>query len=179
MAESVVSLTYGAALFEAAKELDKEDVILGELESLEEILDCTRDFAEFLNSPAIEASAKKQVIKETLEGKFSKEMVNFLYVLVDKQRTAEIRKVRSRYIELYDQERGVAEGEIISVIPLTEQQLARFEKEMSKLLRKNIKLANTVDKTLIGGVKIKVDGKMIDKSLKGDLDMLLGELKKY
>ncbi len=41
MAESVVSLTYGAALFEAAKELGKEDEILGELETLETVLEET------------------------------------------------------------------------------------------------------------------------------------------
>ena len=51
MAESVVSLTYGAALFEAAKELGKEDEILGELETLETVLEETPKFAEFLNSP--------------------------------------------------------------------------------------------------------------------------------
>lgn len=38
MAESVVSLTYGAALFEAAKDLGKEEVFLRELEILDEIL---------------------------------------------------------------------------------------------------------------------------------------------
>ena len=53
MAESVVSLTYGAALFEAAKELGKEDEFLRELETLDEILADTPEFAEFLDSPAI------------------------------------------------------------------------------------------------------------------------------
>lgn len=54
-------------------------------------------------------------------------MVNFLFVLVDKNRTAEIRKIRKQYIRLYDKERGLAEGEIYSANPLSEEQHARFQ----------------------------------------------------
>ena len=105
-------------------------------------------------------------------------MINFLFVLVDKSRTAEISKIRKQHIRLYDKERNLAEGEIYSAVPLSEQQLGEFEKQMSVLLHKKIKLRNIVDKALIGGIKIQVDGKMIDKSLRADLDDLLRSLKK-
>ncbi len=104
-------------------------------------------------------------------------MINFLFVLTDKRRTSEIKKIHRQYIRLYDEERGKAVGEIYSADPLSKEQLARFEEEMSKLLRKSIKLENIVDKKLIGGIKIQVDGKMIDKSIRGDLDALLRTLK--
>ncbi len=177
MAESVVSLTYGAALFEAAKELGTEDEILTELETLETVLEETPKFAEFLDSPAITAAEKKKVISDSFEGKFSKALINFLFVLADKRRTAEIKKIRKQYIRLYDEERGKAAGEIYSADPLSKEHLARFEDEMSKLLRKKIKLENIVDKKVIGGIKIQVDGKMIDKTIRGDLDALLLTLK--
>lgn len=51
MAESVVSLTYGAALFEAAKELGKEDEFLRELETLDEILADTPELRNFSTAP--------------------------------------------------------------------------------------------------------------------------------
>ena len=179
MAESVISLTYGAALFEAAKDTGKEEVFLRELEILDEILKETPEAGEFLNSPAIMASDKKKIIESSLKGTFSREMINFLFVLVDKSRTAEIRKIRKQYIRLYDKERNMAEGELYSAIPLSAEQLSKFEEQMSALLHKQIKLRNIVDKELIGGIKIQVDGKMIDKSLRADLDGLLRSLKKY
>ena len=107
MAESVVSLTYGAALFEAAKDLGKEEVFLRELEILDEILKETPEAGEFLNSPAIMAPDKKKIIESSLKGKFIREMINFLFVLVDKSRTAEIRKIRKQYMRLYDKERNI------------------------------------------------------------------------
>ncbi len=177
MAESVVALTYGAALFEAAQELGREDEFLQELDTLKAVLEDVPGFEEFLRSPAITGEEKKKVISTTLEGKLSREMINFLFVLVDKSRTSQIMRIRHQYIELYDKERGQAYGEIFSADPLTDEQLTRFEQEMSKLLKKNIKLENIVEKELLGGVKIQVDGKMIDKSIKGDFDALLRSLK--
>lgn len=178
MAESVVSLTYGNALFEAAKDLGKENDFLTELALLDAVLKEENEIGEFLNSPAIPGDEKKKIISETLKGNLSEEMLNFLFVLIDKGRTSEISKIRRQYIRLYDAEMGVAEGEIFSAEPLSEDRLLRFEEELSKLMRKNIKLENIVDKSLIGGVKIQVDGKMIDKSLRADLDNLLRKLKK-
>ena len=47
---------------------------------------------------------------------------------------------------------------------------------MSRLLQKKVKLKNRIDKKLIGGIKIQVDGKMIDQSYQHDLYRLLKEL---
>ena len=109
---------------------------------------------------------------------FSQEMLNFVYVLIDKGRTSQIKKIAKRYIELYDKDRGIAEGKVFSVVKLTPDQIQKFETEMSRLLQRNIKLENRVDPSLIGGVKIQVGGKMIDQSYRGDLERLREELEK-
>ena len=66
--------------------------------------------------------------------------------------------------------------EVFSVVQLTPDQIQKFSAEMSRLLRKQIKLENRVDQSLIGGIKIQVGGKMIDQSYKGDLELLRKEL---
>ena len=168
MAESIVSLTYGTALYEAARELGKEEELLIEVKQLALIVKAYEQFAAFLNSPAIMA--------KEMQDSFSPEMIHFVYVLIDKGRTAEIRKIAKQYIRLYDEERGIAEGKVFSVVQLTPDQIQKFAAEMSRLLRKQIKLENRVDQSLIGGIKIQVGGKMIDQSYKGDLERLRKEL---
>ena len=111
-----------------------------------------------------------------MQDSFSPEMIHFVDVLIDKGRTAEIRKIAKQYIRLYDEERGIAEGKVFSVVQLTPDQIQKFSAEMSRLLRKQIKLENRVDQSLIGGIKIQVGGKMIDQSYKGDLERLRKEL---
>ena len=173
MAESVVSLTYGTALYEAAKDLGKEEEILIEIKQLALLVQAYEDFSEFLNSPAIMPKEKKEAVKKIMQPAFSQEMLNFVYVLIDKGRTSQIKK-----IELYDKDRGIAEGKVFSVVKLTPDQIQKFETEMSRLLQRNIKLENRVDPSLIGGIKIQVGGKMIDQSYRGDLERLREELEK-
>ena len=176
MAESIVSLTYGTALYEAARELGKEEALLIEVKQLALIVKAYEQFAAFLNSPAIMAKEKQEAVKHIMQDSFSPEMIHFVYVLIDKGRTAEIRKIAKQYIRLYDEERGIAEGKVFSVVQLTPDQIQKFSAEMSRLFRKQIKLENRVDQSLIGGIKIQVGGKMIDQSYKGDLERLRKEL---
>ena len=178
MAESVVSLTYGTALYEAAKDLGKEEEILIEIKQLALLVQAYEDFSEFLNSPAIMPKEKKEAVKKIMQPAFLQEMLNFVYVLIDKGRTSQIKKIAKRYIELYDKDRGIAEGKVFSVVKLTPDQIQKFETEMSRLLQRNIKLENRVDPSLIGGIKIQVGGKMIDQSYRGDLERLREELEK-
>ena len=176
MAESVVSLTYGAALYEAAKDVGKVEQILDEVKQLSSLIEGNEEISDFLNSPAIAPKEKKDVVEKTLKGIFCDEIINFVFVLIDKGRTGEVKRIARHYRRLYDQDAGVAEGVIYSVVPLKDEQLHRFEGEMSRLLQKKVKLKNRIDKKLIGGIKIQVDGKMIDQSYQHDLYRLLKEL---
>ena len=177
MAESVVSLTYGDALFEAAEEVGKKEQIYEEIMLTAQIVKENPELSEFLGNPTISSKEKKSLIEKALGEKFCHESINFLFVLIDKGRTWEIRRIAKHYAKRYNQSKGMAEGKIYSVIPLSEQQITNFEKEMSKLLQKKVKLRNKIDKGLIGGVVLQVDGRIIDKSLKYDLDRLLLDLK--
>ena len=81
------------------------------------------------------------------------------------------------YTELVNTEEGITVGIIYSAVPLDSDRLERFEKETGKLLRKNVRLENEVDKSLIGGVKIFADGKMIDASLRARVSALMDTIK--
>ena len=177
MAESLVSLTYGTALYEAAVGAGKAEEIGAEMALLSRLFDTEEGFRDFLISPAISPGEKKAVVKKIFENRFSQEMVNFLSILIDKDRTWHIRRIARQYHVLYDRDCGLSEGRIYSAAPLPEEQQARFEEELSRLFQKKVTLQNRVDPSLIGGVKIKVDGKLIDQSLRAELNQMLESLK--
>ena len=169
MAELTVDLTYGNALFAAAKELNKVDLILEESETLLSILEREPDLRAFLYTPAVSARDKKTVLANIFEGKICDELLNFLRVLVDKGRTRHLLKIVNVYRNLTRKEEGVSYGEIFSVKPLAEERLHKFEEETGKLLNLRVQLENKLDTGLIGGVKVHVDGKIIDVSVRGRL----------
>jgi len=169
MAELTVALTYGSALFQAAKEVGKIGIIKEETEALLDILKSEPDLRAFLNTPAIAAREKKAVISKIFADKICVELLDLLYILIDKGRTRHFQKIVDAYNDMVNKESGLSYGKIMSAAPLDESRLLRFSEETGKLLKLNVKLENVEDGGLIGGVKIYIDGKVIDASVKGRL----------
>lgn len=170
MAELTVDRTYGTALFEAAGELGLKEDILEESMGLLEILEKEPDLATFITYPAIPGKDKKEVLGNIFEGKVSDTLLNFLFVLIDKGRMTHLKGILKMYKKLYDEEAGFTNGTVYSVVPLGEDRMKELEEEISKLLRTTVKLTNELDASLIGGVKILAEGKMIDLSLRKKFD---------
>lgn len=166
MAELTVDLTYGSALFQAAEETDKKDLILDEACQVLGIFEQEPNFYAFINYPAISAREKKDVLKRVFEGQICQELLNLLYVLVDKGRTRHFPKIIKVYKDMINHEEGYSYGTVYSVEDLKPEQIAKFEQQTSELMQKKIRLDNQLDPKLIGGVKILVDGRIIDASIR-------------
>ncbi|MDO4518629.1 MAG: ATP synthase F1 subunit delta, partial [Bacillota bacterium] len=166
MAELTVDMTYGTALFEAAKDLKLEERIKSDAKLVSEAIESDSEFQAFLRYPGIAGDDKKKVIEEVFAGVVCEEFLNFLCVLIDKRRIDRLRQIVKAYEELVEKEDGVSYGVVYSVIKLSEDRLAELEEETSKLLQTKVKLENEIDPKLIAGVKILVEGKLIDASYK-------------
>ena len=177
MAELTVAMTYGNALFQAAKELDKKKLIKDELEEMIKLLKSEEEFLSFLNTPCVSAKEKKTVVNSIFNGKICDELLNFMFILIDKGRTRHLFKIAEIYDELLNQDEGFAYGKIYSAYPLPADKLAQFEAEAGKLIKENVRLENEIDKTLLGGVKILIDGKIIDASVKSRVEALAEAIK--
>ena len=174
----MIAQAYGTALYEAAQAAGKEEQILEEAACLAELMETEESFRKFLGSPAVTKEKKKEFAEIVLRGRVSDEMVNFLFVLIDKDRVWHLVRIAKVYRRRFDEERNVAAGKIYSAAPMPEEQVESTEKAMSRLLGKRVELENEVDVRLLGGMKIQVDGKLLDRSLKGELALLLAALKR-
>lgn len=172
MAELTVEMTYGKALFEAARDAEKIELILEEIKEIRDLFQANADFYEFVNTPVIAGAKKKAAVGKIFTGRISPEVLNFLYILIDKRRTKNFSKIVDQYQKIIDVSQGVSSGDIFSVEALTEEQLLAFEEKTGKLLRKNVKLENKVDPSILGGIKIFVEGKVIDASIRKRLQDL-------
>lgn len=177
MAELTVEITYGKALFEAAADMNKTDAVLEELKEISTIFQKNPDFSEFLSTPVISGPEKKQVIEEVFRDRISQETLNFLLVLIDKRRMGSFPRIVKEYQKLINQDQGISLGTVFSVEPLTDIQLRSFEEKTAKLLKKNVKLDNKTDAFLLGGIKIFIEGKVIDASIRKQLQDLESSLK--
>lgn len=175
--ELIISMTYGQALFDAALELNKIDVIKEETARVDEIFQREQQYLELLCNPAISHIRKRTMVRNVFEGRICGEVLSLLYILVDKNRMIYYSKIIREFNRHVDEYEGVGEGTLYSAEPLDEEQMKIFEEEAGKLLSEKVKLVNEIDKSLIGGIKLFVDGKYVDASLKGRLEKLQHKLK--
>ena len=176
MAELTVDLTYGTALVEAARERGKEKQILDEAQAVAQLIDDEPDLHQFINYPGVSADEKKEVLKNIFEGRICEELLNFLYILVDKRRTMNFGRIVKVYKSLIEKEEGVSYGTVYSVVRLSDERLAELEEQTSKLLQMKVKLTNELDPRLLAGFKILVEGKIIDASYRKKFDELASQM---
>ena len=176
MAELAVDLTYGTALVEAAREVGKENQILEEAQAVVQLIEDEPDLHQFINYPGVSADEKKEVLKNIFEGRICNELLNFLYILVDKRRTMNFGRIIKVYKSLIEKEEGVSYGTVYSVVKLSDERIAELEEQTSKLLQMKVKLENEIDPSLLAGFKVLVEGKIIDASYRKKFDELASQM---
>jgi F-type H+-transporting ATPase subunit delta len=172
-----IAMIYARALYGAADDIGRVEEVREEILQLDEIFKKEKAFDKLMLNPAISNASKKEMIKEIFGGKVLEEVLSFLCILIDKGRVYGYHNIVRQYCKIVDEETGVGEGIIYSAVELPDEQRQKFEDEADRLLRKKVKLRNKVDTSLIGGVKIFVDGKIIDASLRTKLDKLAEQIK--
>jgi ATP synthase F1 delta subunit len=176
MAELTVDMTYGTALYEAAAELQKTEQIAAEADEVLAIMEQEPDLRAFVDFPTISAEEKKKVLRTLFEGKIAEELLNFMFVLIDKRRMGQFERIIRVYKDLMNHEEGVDYGVVYSAAPLDKERITEIEEQTSKLLQENIRLDNEVDPNLIAGIKVLVEGKIIDASYRRRFDELASQM---
>jgi F-type H+-transporting ATPase subunit delta len=170
MAELTIDKVYARALYQVAQELNKEKEIISEAKEVAAIIKSEEGLRKFINSPIISAKEKKEVLGNIFNEQIGQELLNFICILVDKGRTSHFDKIVKTMQQLSREKEGSSAGIIYSVEMLTTYQLEKFQEETGRLLRTNVKLENQIDISLVGGIKILIDGKVIDASYKKRLE---------
>lgn len=84
----------------------------------------------------------------------------------------EVEQVLALFLELARDEMDLVPVEIISAVPLTDQQLYEIEIRLIRMTRKQLDIRTTVDPSLLGGLRVIVGNKVLDQSIKRKLSDL-------
>lgn len=168
--EELVARRYGAALFEAAEDQELIKGIYEELTSMRTAFEEDDRFLQVLSHPRISKTEKKNLIDSVFKGHVARELLNFLYILVDKKREKHFLEIIKVYEDLYYKHEGILRVVATTAVALKEEAMNRLAEALAKKLNKEILIKNRVDKDVIGGVKLDIEGKLIDGTIKGRLD---------
>lgn len=168
--------SYGDGLFMLTEELGDTDQVKQDFEILCTILQDSPAFLQLLDTPALSREERIGLIDKTF-GALNKNLVNLFKILSERRLAYLIYKIRDAYVSEYDASRGIERVEVISIIPLTDAQLQRLKHKLEDITSKNIVINNTIDPSILGGIKLRYLGQQIDGSIKTKLDSFERALK--
>ncbi len=169
----MVETEYAKALYDLAKENDNLELYRDFFRTLMKIYFSMEDFKNLLNSPFVNKEEKKEFIKKTFGNVFDEIFLNFLYVIIDKNRTNILVGIKDEYKKLVLNSTGVKRIYVTSAKKLSIEELEKLKKALSEKFKdKKIELKNEVDEALIGGIQITADDESIDLSTKNSLEKL-------
>lgn len=168
--------SYGDALFMLAEELDQVEEIKSDFDMLCEIINDTPDYLKLLDTPALSREERVK-LAGTAFGTLNKNLVNLVKILIERRITYLIYKIKDAYMQAYDISRGIERVEAISIIPLTDKQLEKLQNKLAIITGKQIIVKNTIDPSIIGGMKLRYLGIQLDGSVKTKLDNFEKSLK--
>lgn len=161
----LVSERYAQALLELVSDnLSKED-ILKELLDITESVKGSGDLNKVMTSPVISNDEKKNVISKLFENTTNKVILNFLKLLVDKNRFSMLESITKEYKNEINRLNNLLSINVTSAIDLTEDEKSAIKDKLSNILNKNIELEWATNPDIIAGLVFEVGDNIIDNSL--------------
>ena len=166
-----VAGTYAEALYESAAEADAIEAVAADVAAFAEAVESSDELRAVLENPEIETPAKKRVVGE-LTADAHPLVANFLQVLIDRGRIAELPEIAKAFAERVSAAEGRLEVEAVTAVPLPDDLRRRIVETIEKKTGKSVDLTETVDPEIVGGLVLRIGGVVVDGSVQHRIDEL-------
>ena len=164
---------YAGALFELAQDQDVLDAIATDLHSLRDLLEESADLARLIRSPVLSRDEQARALAAVGErAGFAPLTRQFLGLLAHKRRLFALPDVIEAYDAMLAEHRGEVGAEVVSAVPLSEEQLESVKQQLTAAVGQTVQLSTAVDPSLLGGLVVRVGSRMIDASIRTKLHQL-------
>lgn len=166
---SSAATAYARALFEMATLADSVDATDESMRSVVAAVRGTMDLREALTSTGIPAEKKRDVLRDIFGANATPEALSMVTLLVERGLTAQLGDVAAAYREIAESERGIVVAEVTTAIALDDASRASVSDKLAASLGRPVSLRESVDPTIVGGIIIKVAGRVLDGSVSSQL----------
>jgi len=166
---------YARALFEAAQDKGRLDIVREQLEDVVRALDDVEELDALLENPEIESHVKAGVLDQVLGG--ADDLVrNFLRLVIEKGRAGEVREIADEFEALVTAEEKILDVELTTAYELSDADFDRIRADIEQKSGRTVQASRTVDPDLIGGIVLQAGSMRLDASVRGRLERLRQQL---
>jgi F-type H+-transporting ATPase subunit delta len=164
---------YASALFELARDQRQIETVSASLDTVKAALADSADFKALTISPLINRKDAAKAIAATAEAlKLDSLTTRFVGVLAENGRLSQLDAVIRTFARLAAADRGETTAEVTSAYPLNDDQLATLKANLKARGGKDVAIDARVDRSILGGIVVRLGSRMIDASIKTKLNNL-------
>lgn len=164
---SPIAKVYAKALFLIATERKDVENIQAELSELAQIVLEGGELTTVLSSRALLLSERQKLAEQVMEKLGAHSILKKLFEqLVAKGRLAVLPSIAEAFGALVDESGNLVRGTVTTTDPLTEAERNDLSKAFAKKFNKQVVLRQALDKSILGGLVVNIQGLTFDGSLK-------------
>ena len=172
---SVVGRVYAHALFGAALQEGRLDIVRDQLAQVAEAEAEVPELRELLRNPQLDPRARASALEDVLSG--GEELLrNFLLVLADKGRTGSLEEIAREFERLIAEHEGIVHAELTTAVELSDEEAQTLLRQIEQASGRKVEATRSVDPELIGGIVLQVGSHRLDASVRGRLERLRRDL---
>ena len=172
---AVAPRMYARSLFQAAKETGKLELVHAELGEFVAAVEHVPELRALLANPEIDRDERSAALREILAD--ADELLrNFVLLLSEKGRTAQLPEVYREFDALVAAEAGRLNVELTTAYELSDEEAASIVEKIEQTSGRTVEATRSVDPALIGGIVLQVGSHRLDASVRGRLARLRQEL---
>lgn len=161
---------YALTLFELASLADSVDATDESMVSVVSAVRGNLDLREALTDSTVPAETRRSVLREIFGPSVTPEAIAIVTLIADRGHVSLLGDVARRFREISEAERGIIVAEVTTAIALDDAQRASLSDNLAATLGAPVSLRETVDASIVGGIIVKVAGRVLDGSVVSQLE---------
>lgn len=161
---------YALALYEVAEKKDKINQYLDDLREVCDLIYNNDDFYEVIKHPQISTKQKKETFIKIFKGKIDEDLLSFLLILIEKDRMLYIREKLDQMEKIHLSRKNTLKALVKTAVPLLDGEVKTLKENLENKYNKIVIIDTEIDKSLLGGVYVRIGNDVIDGTVKSKLD---------
>ena len=176
MKETHVARRYAQALFNVALSRETIDIIGSELFQLKSFSDKDKRLIDFLKAPQVLTEHKIAMVKTLFTTRLSPALLSFVLLLIEKARINLLAEISREFEKLLEEHKGLIKARVTTAVDLDNDFKMRLAGKLENITGKKIELVHRINKSIIGGIIVQLNYRVIDHSIRFQLSSLKHDL---
>jgi F-type H+-transporting ATPase subunit delta len=163
---------YGKSLYDLAVSENLSEDIMEQMQLVQELFRENPDYIRLLQEPSIPKKERLDLLDQAFGDALQPYLLNFLKLLTERGFLREYPACVKGYREQYCQANGIVDAMVVSAAELDPAQRQRLQEKLQTISGKKVILHEKTDASVLGGVRVEMDGKLYDGTVQGRLSDL-------